>query len=121
MSTLAAEWLIQELRNVVECPVVTLVPRKTTPLFVRVDAAASTARSPATQSGLVAIQVYAHDLDEAIETILKIRIYLENENFSVDSKILGWDEEAGPHHFPDPDAPDIYRWQITGELFTTLT
>lgn len=121
MATLAVEWLMAELRDIVTCPVVTLVPRKATPLFVRVDSGAFTAQSPATQSGLVAIQVYGHDIDRAIDTLLKVRMHLLGENFAHSSKLMGWDEEAGPHDFPDPDTPDIYRWQFTGELITTLT
>ncbi|KGM18146.1 hypothetical protein [Corynebacterium auriscanis] len=121
MTQLAVEWLLEELRGVVECPVVTLVPRKAVELFVRVDAAAITAKAPTLQSGLVAIQVYGADLEAVIDTIQTIRLHLIDGAFHRSDKLLGWDEEAGPHDFPDPDTPDIFRWQITGELFTTLT
>lgn len=112
---------MDELRAVVDCPVVTLVPRKATPLFVRVDVGTFTATSPASQAGLVALQVYGDDLDETVDLILLLRGYLLDGVFHNDAKLLGWGEDAGPHIFPDPDIPDKHRWQITGELTTTLT
>lgn len=118
---LSVEWLLEELRGVADCPVVTLVPRKATPLFARVDVGAFTATSPASQSGLVALQVYGDDLDETVELTLSLREYLLDGVFHNDAKLLGWEEEAGPHIFPDPDIPDKHRWQITGQLTTTLT
>lgn len=118
---LSVEWLLEELRGVAGCPVVTLVPRKDTRIFVRVDAGAFTAASPASQAGLVALQVYGDDLDEVVELILPLREYLLDGVFHNDTKLLGWEEEAGPHIFPDPDIPDKHRWQITGQLTTTLT
>lgn len=121
MTQLATEWLLGELRHVTDRPVVTLVPRKATPLLVRVDAGAFTATSPASQAGLVALQVYGDDLDETVDLILSLREYLLDGVFHNDAKLLGWEEEAGPHVFPDPDIPDKHRWQITGELTTALT
>ena len=121
MIQLAAEWLLDELRGVVDCPVVTLVPRKAHPLFVRVDSAAFTAVSPASQVGLAAVQVYGSDLDQVVDTLLTIRMHLFNGVYDNDEKLLGWEEEAGPHLYPDPDIPDKHRWQITGQLITTLT
>lgn len=121
MIHLATEWLLDDLRSRVDCPVVTLVPRKATPLFIRVDSGAFTATSPASQAGLVALQVYGDDLDEVVDLILSLRMYLLDEVFTDDIKLLGWEEEAGPHVFPDPDIPDKHRWQITGQLITTLT
>ena len=118
---LSVEWLLEELRGVAGCPVVTLVPRKATPLFIRVDIGAFTATSPASQAGLVALQAYGDDLDEAVDLILSLREYLLDGVFHNDAKLLGWEEEAGPHIFPDPDIPDKHRWQITGQLTTTLT
>lgn len=117
---LAVEHLLTALRAVAGVPVFTLVPRYEAPaVFVRVDAAAPRMVSPVSEESLVAVQVYG-DEESVIELILKLRKYLNDRVYAGNPRIVWWEEQAGPHPFPDPDTDNYSRWQLTGLLTSTL-
>lgn len=108
------------VRRVVTAPVVSKVPNPRPLLFVRVDSSTSRALSPVHAQGLVIIQVYGTDLEKVLTTIASCRVYLTDRIYADDPLVLGW-EEHNLVHFPDPDIPDIHRWQLTGQLIYSLT
>lgn len=65
------------------------------------------------------VQVYSADMGVAIDLFDVLQPQLENMPV-VDPLVSGWVEQTGPYEFPDPDIP-MFRWQLTGELFHTLT
>lgn len=121
MAVTPVERLIAALEPWLSVPVVTKVPREPPELFVRLDAGAPRAVTPATDNTLVAVQVYGADQDEVVDKILVLRLMLLDGVYVSDPNIVWWAEEAGPHEFPDPDDAAIFRWQLTGILTTTLT
>lgn len=111
---------LHALRDEFGLPVTTLVPMDRPDLFIRVDFANGRADTPITETRLVAIQVYGTDLDEVVELAYNLRMFLMDRVYATSPKIVWWDEQAGPHEFPDPDLDTVYRWQITGNLTLTL-
>lgn len=117
---LAVEHLLAAIRVVTDVPVFTLVPRYDPPdVFIRVDAGAPHKLSPVHEESLIAVQVYGPE-DTVIHLILMIREHLNQRVYAGNPHILGWEEEAGPHPFPDPDTDNYSRWQLTGLLTSTL-
>lgn len=115
------ERLLHAIEQVTEVPVATLVPTRPPSLFIRLDAGSSRASTVTTDETLIAVQVYGKDQDEVIDTLGFMRFFLLDEVYVRNRKIVWWDEESGPHEFPDPDGTDFFRWQLTGNLTTTLT
>lgn len=121
MYVTSVERLIAALKTRLDVPVATKVPMKPPDLFVRLDPSSPKATSPVAEDTLIAVQVYGQDQEKVINLIGAIRLLLMDEVFTQDPKIVWWQEETGPHDFPDPDNADVYRWQMTGVLTTTLT
>lgn len=109
------------LREEFNIDVVTRVPVDRADMFIRVDYANGKANSPITEVRTVAVQVYGHDFDEVVKLSYRLRMFLLDRVYATSPKIVWWEEEAGPHEFPDPDLDTVHRWQITGNLTVTLT
>lgn len=103
----------------VPCPVVSKVPASRPDTFVRVDMAAPNRRNLIQYGTLMIVQVYSVDLGTAIDLFDVIIPQLEHMS-AVDPLVSGWEELTGPHELPDPDI-DQHRWQLTGQLYHTLT
>ena len=121
MFTTPVEHLLSALRDVLEVPIYTKVPRKPPDLFLRLDVTGNEAQSPVSQDTNIAVQVYGTDQDETINMLGALRFVLMDEIYTRSPKILWWQESSGPVEFPDPDTDNHYRWQLTGTLTTTLT
>ncbi|MDO5535372.1 MAG: hypothetical protein Q4F65_12065, partial [Propionibacteriaceae bacterium] len=85
--------------------------------FLRLDQGAATRINLVQDSTLVIIQVYGPDgaFDEVLGVVEKLREWL----FDVDGahpSVFGWEETQGPMEFPDPDLPEVIRWQFAGHL-----
>lgn len=115
------EHLISSLSGVVGVPVVTLVPRPMPELFTRLDVISSRSETPVTDSTQIAVQVYGEGLESVINLIGQVRFFLMDHVYVNNPKIIWWSETSAPTRFPDPDVPDVHRWQMVGELTTTLT
>lgn len=100
-------------------PVVSKVPASRPDTFVRVDMSAPNRRNLIQYGTLMIVQVYSVDLGMAIDLFDLIIPQLEAMP-AVDPLVSGWEENNGPHDFPDPDIGH-HRWQMTGQLFHTLT
>jgi len=98
----------------------TLVPMEHPSLFVRVDFGSGRADTPITETRLVAIQVYGDNMNNVVDLAYNLRMFLMDRVYATNPKIVWWDEQAGPHEFPDPDLETVFRWQITGNLTLTL-
>lgn len=104
---------------VVPFPVVSKVPNVRPDTFVRVDMSAPNRRNLIQYGTLVIVQVYSVDLGTCLDLFDVLHAQLERMP-AVDPLVSGWDENTGPHEFPDPDIP-MHRWQMTGQLYHTLT
>ena len=100
-------------------PVVSKVPTSRPDTFVRVDMSAPNRNNLLQYGTLMIIQVYSTDLGVAIDLFDQIIPQLEDMPV-VDPLVSGWEENTGPHEFPDPDISQ-FRWQMTGQLYHTLT
>lgn len=100
-------------------PVVSKVPTTRPNTFVRVDMSAPNRNNLIQYRTLMIIQVYSTDLGTAIDLFDQIQEQLEDMALG-DPFVSGWVESTGPHEFPDPDI-SMHRWQLTGELYHTLT
>lgn len=117
--TTAQQIVMAVLRANVTAQVVHKVPRPRPDLFVRVDQAAPRRTTPVTDVTTVFIQVYGQTLDYTVDLIDSIR-ELCFELDVIDDRVLGWTEDSGPVDFPDPDIPDVTRWQFIGTLTQAL-
>ncbi|CAM5400694.1 hypothetical protein [Corynebacterium variabile] len=117
--TTAQQIVMAVLRDNVTVPVVHKVPRPRPDLFVRVDQAAPRRTTPVTDMTTVFIQVYGPTLDDAVDLIDVIRERCFDLDV-LDDRVLGWSEDSGPVDFPDPDIPDVTRWQFIGTLTQAL-
>lgn len=112
---------LNTIRREFDVETTTLVPMDMPDLFIRVDFGSGRADTPITETRLVAVQVYGTDLDEVVELAYNIRMFLIDRVYATNPKIVWWNEQAGPHEYPDPDLEAVFRWQITGNLTLTLT
>lgn len=117
--TTAQQIVMAVLRDNMTVPVVHKVPRPRPDLFVRVDQAAPRRITPVTDMTTVFIQVYGPTLDDAVDLIDVIRERCFDLDV-LDDRVLGWSEDSGPVDFPDPDIPDVTRWQFIGTLTQAL-
>ena len=101
-----------------DCPVVSKVPTERPSLFVRIDMGAPDRISLVQYRTQIIVQVYGDDLEQVLQTIFNLQPQLETMDMR-DPLVSGWDESTGPVDFADPDIPQ-YRWQLTGDLYTTL-
>lgn len=115
----AAEILCAALREGLGVPVVTKVPRTRPGLYVRVDVSAPRPLSPVHESAFVIVQVQGHDLEQVLDTLTNARWFLRDD--LQHPLVFGWQEQAGPVDFPDPEVPTEPRWQITGEIYYSTT
>lgn len=99
----------------------TKVPMKRPDMFIRVDFGAGKTLTPASERRLVAVQIYGKNPTQVTELAYKLRLFLMDSVYTHSDKVLWWDEQAGPHEWPDPDLTTTHRWQITGDLYLTLT
>lgn len=100
------------------CPVVSKVPTERPSLFVRIDMGAPDRISLIQYRTQIIVQVYGDDLEEVLRTIFDLQPQLESMDMK-DPLVSGWEESTGAVEFADPDIPQ-YRWQFTGDLYTTL-
>lgn len=114
------EPLIDALSERFDVFVTVKVPEERPSLFVRLDASSPKAVSPVVEETLIAVQVYGQDLEEVLALIQQIRFFLLDEIYSHAPDVIWWQEEAGPHDFPDPDIQPEHRWQLTGIISTPL-
>ena len=116
----ALEMAIGHIRSLVNVPVVSRVPTDRPATFVRVDQGTPYMPNPITETNIVFVQVYGTDLETVLGHIGAIRTYLWDLD-AIDARVQGWEETEGPHDYPDPDLPGVYRWQLSGELSFTHT
>ncbi|MCK7676358.1 hypothetical protein [Corynebacterium pygosceleis] len=107
------------LAGVSSLPVVSKVPRKRPPAFIRVDTGPPRRRTLVTDETLVIIQVYGPGLDMVLGEIEALREAMF-EFDGKDNRVLDWEEDSGPHEWPDPDLDSTIRWQFTGRLTQAL-
>lgn len=100
--------------------VVSKVPADRPDSFIRVDMAPPRRNNLIQYATGIIVQVYSTSLGTAIDTFDSVQADLEHMA-AVDPLVSGWEEQNGPYEFPDPDLPDVHRWQMTGQLFHTLT
>lgn len=117
----STDYLVGALSKEFGVDVATLVPADRPDFFIRVDASNPVPLSPVHESTLMAVQVYGLNLDQVVDTAGLVRRFLADRVYVGSDHILGWEEQAGPHDFPDPDIPRQHRWQLTGSLYTTST
>jgi len=108
------------IRSQMTTTVVHKVPRPRPPLFIRIDQAAPRRVNPVTDVTTVFVQVYGPDLDTAVDLIDRLRDLCFDLEL-LDDRVLGWSEDSGPVDYPDPDLPDVSRWQFIGTLTQALT
>lgn len=119
----AVELVIRSLAGVVAVPVVSKVPAKRPPVFVRVEQAAPASFSPSHDRVMVIVQVYGEHarLEEVLHTIGVCRDFLRFEISQVVPLVVGYSEVSGPVEFLDPDIADTYtRWQLVGNVIHAL-
>ena len=105
-----------------EVPAFTRVPMDRPGLFIRVDSGAPFALSPVQDRTVIIVQVYGDEdhYEDVIELIGRVREFMRWGITQLDEDIQGWDELSGPVEFPDPDVGSLFRWQLTGQLYTTV-
>lgn len=108
------------LREQTKVPVVSKVPRPRPEVFIRVDQAAPRALSPVQDRVRIIVQVYGSDLEQVLNLCGLVRHTLSNLEGLAPS-CFGTDDIEGPVEFPDPDIPNVYRWQITGVIYIAST
>ena len=113
---LALELVAPLVRSQVECPVVTKVPRPRPPVFIRLDQSAPVRVNPVVDRTELIVQVYAPDADTALGIAEHVREWLLDLD-AYGARVQQWSESAGPYEFPDPDLPEIQRWQISGTIY----
>lgn len=102
-----------------DVPVVHKVPRERPELFVRIDQTAPRRTTPITDLTTLFVQVYGPDVDSAGDLTDSLReLCFDLELY--DDRVLGWSEDSGPIDFPDPDLPDVSRYQFIGSLTQAL-
>lgn len=112
---------LESLHRELGVKVFTKVPMKRPNTFIRVDLGPGKNASPVAEQRLVAVQVYSTDVETVTDLVYKTRFYLMDRVYQDSPKVLWWEEESGPHEWPDPDLTSVFRWQITGNLTLTLT
>lgn len=107
------------LRERFDVGVFAKVPRDRPGTFIRVDQGAPSMLSPVHQRVLVIVQVYAPDVNSAVDLAYQVRSVLEDLD-AHHSKVFGVEDISGPMEFPDPDLQNVARWQVTGYMFMAL-
>lgn len=100
-------------------PVVTKVPMQRPGVFVVVTNPALHRHNLITDRALVIVQVYAPTRGQAVDLIGRLREALIDIDAHIDG-VFGWQEQAGPVEFADPDCPEIARYQLSGYLLQAL-
>lgn len=121
----ATDFALCALRELADAPSYTKVPRKRPERFIRVDQAPPVRYSPVSDRALVIVQLYAPRTADGVDWVVaeshRLRGELVHNMQRFSPLALGWDEVQGPHEFPDPDLPDVVRWQFSGNLYYTPT
>lgn len=115
------ETVIRVLDGRFGVPAFSKVPSQRPDLFIRVDAGAPVMLSPVQDRTVIIVQVYGVDIEEVLETIGQIREFMRWDVYQLVDNVQWWDELSGPVEFPDPDVGSLFRWQLSGQLFSTLT
>lgn len=114
--TLAMQLVEQHIRDCHPGATVThKVPTKRPRAFIRLDQAPASRLDIVIDRTLVIIQVYAPNLRDAFEMAEHLRATMDTIDLERD-EVLGWNEQAGPQEYPDPDLRDTARVQMTGYL-----
>lgn len=108
----------RHLRKATALDVVSKVPADRPPRFVRVDQGAPQRINLDQYETTIIVQVYDQSRADGFHLISALLEFLEGD-LEHDDDVSMW-EADGPVDFPDPDLPDAYRWQFTGQLITTL-
>ena len=112
------QWVLRYLPGVVDpVPVVHKVPEDRPEVFVRVDQAPPHRIDLVVDATLIILQVYAPTTGEAFALAGRLRDAMDEASWHCDG-VLGWDEESGPHIFPDPELRSTARVQLTGRLYS---
>lgn len=104
----------------------TYYPRGVTGPMLVVRRHGGVMRSPITDGALLTVQAYAPTQAEAEQLAgMARRVFTSTVNNSCHvggHLVRGWVETAGPQRLPDPDQPNLVRFQFAGELLvSTLT
>ena len=117
--TISPLQLVQRhLRKATGFPVVSKVPVDRPDRFVRVDQGAPQRINLDQYQTTIIVQVYDQSRAAGFHLISDLLRFLEFD-MDHDDDVSMW-EADGPVDFPDPDLPQLSRWQFTGQLITTL-
>lgn len=99
--------------------VATKVPEVIHNLMVRVDYSPPDRETPITDRTRVMIQVYGPTDDDCMDLASACLDGLEMA-YRADLEVMSWDTDTDPYEFPDPDRPNVTRWQAAGTLWTAI-
>lgn len=103
----------------------TFYPRSSPEEALVVTRAGGVMATPITDAATISIRAYAGRQERAEELIGQVRLGLTTGDWpgtrtATGHLLRGWGELAGPVRLPDPDHPELVRFQYSGRLLVSI-